>query len=96
MEKHAIAKKKREFNWTSKRMKIIGIAALILVIIITILAVVLTGSKDNVNPDPDPGPDPKPVIVVPDPPYSLTRDDLLTNQEQVAFTWSAPKNDGGA
>ena len=67
---------------------------MILVIIVTVLAIVLTGSNDNV--DPGPGPDPDPVLVAPDPPDALTRDDLLTNQEQVTFTWSAPINDGGA
>ena len=96
LEKHDIAEKNWKFDWSSKRIKIIGIVALILVIFVTVLAVVLTGSEDNVSPDPAPGPDPEPVIVVPDPPNSLKRDDSLTNQEQVGFTWSAPKNDGGA
>ena len=40
--------------------------------------------------------DPSPIIsVVPDPPTDLTRNDDLTNQTQVSFTWAAPENDGG-
>ena len=33
--------------------------------------------------------------MVPDPPTELTRNDDLTNQTQVSFTWAAPENDGG-
>ena len=54
-----------------------------------ILAVALT---DKDTPDPiDPS-----IAVIPDAPNALTRDDSLTDLTQVAFTWSAPENDGGS
>ena len=63
--------------------------ALVLILIVTILAIVLT---DKDTPDPiDPS-----IVVVPDAPTALTRDDTLTDQTQVAFTWSVPENDGGS
>ena len=66
-----------------------GVVALILILIVTVLVIVLTG-KDS------PGPVDPSVAVVPDAPAALTRDDALTDQTQVAFTWSAPENDGGS
>ena len=33
--------------------------------------------------------------VEPDAPTALTRDDVSTTKTQVAFTWTAPVNDGG-
>ena len=72
------------------------------VIIGAILTMVLTNngpSKEIPTIDPSaelPVIDPSPIIfVVPDPPTDLTRNDDLTNQNQVSFTWAAPENDGG-
>ena len=58
--------------------------ALVLAIIAATLAVVF--SKHDSTP---------PSSVVPDPPTDLTRNNDLTNQTQVSFTWAAPENDGG-
>ena len=55
--------------------------------IVAILAVIFT--KNDPTPPSPVGP------VVPDPPTELTRNDDLTNQTQVSFTWAAPENDGG-
>jgi hypothetical protein len=33
--------------------------------------------------------------VVPDPPTTFVRNDSQTTKTQVAFSWSAPANDGG-
>ena len=67
----------------------VAIIALLLITIGVILAVELTDKKDSEKPD-----DPI-VYEVPSPPTQLARDDTLTNQTQVAFTWLAPDNDGG-
>ena len=47
----------------------------------------MKGSEDSKDPV---------MSEIPDPPTQLTRDDTLTNQTQVTFTWLAPENDGGA
>ena len=59
--------------------------ALIIAIILAILAVIFTKND----------PSPPVVPVASDPPTELTRNDDLTNQTQVSFTWAAPENDGG-
>ena len=71
-------KKKWCVNWKRDRIKIAGGIALILLLIVVILAVALTRGGDPI-PDPDPGPEPV-VVVAPNAPDSLTRDDTLTNQ----------------
>ena len=64
--------------------------AIVIAIIAAVLAVVL--SKN----DPSPPSPPSPVVpVVPDPPTNLTRNEDMTSQTQVSFTWAAPENDGG-
>ena len=64
--------------------------AIVLAIIAAVLAVVLSKS------DPSPPSPPSPVVPeVPSPPTELTRNDKLTSQTQVSFTWAAPENDGG-
>ena len=53
--------------------------AIVLAIIAAVLAVVLSKSDPT----------------LPSPPTELTRNDKLTSQTQVSFTWVAPENDGG-
>ena len=81
-----VTKKSHKYN---KRFLYIGagVITLVIAIIAAILAILL--SKNDPTP-------PSPVVpVVPDPPTELTRNDDLTNQTQVSFTWAAPENDGG-
>ena len=74
--------KKWPTSWTRDWKKIAVVIAILLAIIITILAIVLTGGDAP--------------AVAPAPPSSLTRDDNLTNQTQIAFSWDPPENNGGA
>ena len=64
-----------------------GVIIAVLVIILTAViafVVVKKGSDDNDN-----------KIRKPGPPNNLERDDALTDQTQVSFSWNAPEDDGG-